>query len=304
MSMSKIILYYKYVHIDNPKRLAAQQELICKKLGLKGRILIAEEGINGTVEGSDEAIEKYCQDFLSIEYFKDVKIKISEGPGNSFPKLRVKVRNEIVSGHLGPKDLNPREVTGSYLSAEELHQWIHDKDKEFYIVDMRNDYEQKAGHFEGSIFSGMKNFRDLNKVLPRLKHLQNKTIVTVCTGGVRCEKASGFLIKNGFNDVYQLKDGIVSYMEKFPNEDFLGKLYVFDGRVLMGFNTDDAKHKVIAKCDKCQRISENYVNCSYDICHNHFICCEKCLTSKGEAFCGISCRVKNSIYRITRKTLA
>jgi UPF0176 protein len=298
--MHKIILYYKYVHIADPKKLANEQTLLCKKLGLKGRILIAQEGINGTVEGPAEAIDQYCQEFQNLDLFKDVKIKISESDGKSFPKLSVKVRNEIVSSHLGPKDLDPTRITGKYITAEELHSWIH-SDKEFYIVDMRNDYEQKAGHFEGSIFSGMKHFRDLDKVVTKLKHLQNKTIVTVCTGGVRCEKASGYLLQNGFNDVYQLKDGIVTYMEKFPNEDFLGKLYVFDGRVLMGFNTQDPKHKVIARCDKCKGISENYINCAYDICHNHFICCEACLDKSGEGFCGMKCRVSKFFQNYKRK---
>jgi len=307
VSMNKIILYYKYVYIADPQKLAAQQQLVCRKLGLKGRILIAEEGINGTVEGSDLAIQEYITDLLSNPLFSDISIKTSASVGNSFPKLLVKVRKEIVSSHLGPKDLNPTKLTGKYVSAEELHAWIN-SDKEFYIVDMRNDFEQKAGHFEGSIFSGMKHFRDLEKVVPKLKHLQNKAIVTVCTGGVRCEKASGFLLQNGFSDVYQLKDGIVAYMEKFPNEDFLGKLYVFDGRVLMGFNTDHSSHKIIARCDKCEDISENFVNCAYDICHNHFICCEKCLDSRSEAYCSLKCRIQKQVQsagrRIKRKITA
>ncbi|GAC1412534.1 MAG: rhodanese-related sulfurtransferase [Candidatus Doudnabacteria bacterium] len=302
--MNKIILYYKYVQIDNPNKLAAEQEVLCKKLGLKGRILISPEGINGTVEGAPLAIREYCEDLTSCDLFKDMNIKISDGLGKTFPKLSIKIRQEIVSSHLGPKDLNPTKVTGKYLTAEELHDWIHNSNKEFYIVDMRNDYEQKSGHFEGSIFSGMKNFRDLEKVIPKLKHLKDKTIVTVCTGGVRCEKASGFLMQNGFNDVYQLKDGIVSYMEKYPNQDFLGKLYVFDGRVLMGFNTNHPNHKIIAKCDKCGITSENYVNCANLSCHDHFICCKNCLSSDGQAFCSIKCKLINAIQKFKRKNWA
>ncbi len=303
MSMHKIVLYYKYAQIEEAEKLVAQQREICERLGLKGRILIASEGINGTVEGTAEAIAEYDKDFHSMEMFKDVIFKTSESDGKSFPKLVVKLRNEIVSAHLGPKDLDPTRLTGKYITAEELHSWIH-SDKEFYIVDMRNDFEQKAGMFEGSIVSGMKRFRDLEKVVPRLKHLQNKTIVTVCTGGVRCEKASGFLLQNGFNDVYQLKDGIVTYMEKYPNEDFIGKLYVFDGRVLMGFNTEDPKHKVIGKCDKCGVTSENFVNCAYDECHNHFIVCEKCLDDNGEAYCSVKCRISKFFQNYKRKLTA
>lgn len=155
---------------------------------------------------------------------------------------------------------------------------------------MRNDYEQLVGMFKNSIPSGMVYFRDLPNILPKLEHLRNETVLTVCTGGVRCEKASGFLVQKGFNDVYQLYGGIVTYMEKYPNEDFLGKLYVFDQRVVMGFNTDDPKHVVIGRCDKCGEVSENYVNCADDLCHRHFICCEGCLIN-GLPFCNVKCEV-------------
>src|SRR5690606_3889826 len=200
---------------------------------------------------------------------------LSEGDGDVFPRLSIKVRKEIVSGHLKEDDVNPTQLTGTYLTAEELHEWIH-SGKEFYIVDMRNDYEQEVGHFRGSLFSGMANFRDLPKVVEKLEHLKEKTIVTVCTGGVRCEKASGFLVKHGFKDVYQLYGGIVTYMEKYPNEDFLGSLYVFDGRVTMGFNTDSPDHKILGRCKFCDAPSENYVNDDSVGNRSHFICCEEC----------------------------
>jgi UPF0176 protein len=163
---------------------------------------------------------------------------------------------------------------------------------------MRNAYEHKVGHFEGSIMPPIENFRDLPKVVEQIKHLKNKTVLTVCTGGVRCEKASGFLITQGFTDVYQLDGGIVSYMEKYPNEDFQGKLYVFDKRVKMGpsalletgLYTDDVNHKIIGKCDACNNSSENFVNCANPVCHRHFINCEECLNkNNGQAFCPLGC---------------
>ena len=127
-------------------------------------------------------------------------------------------------------------------------------------------------------------------MVEQIKHLKNKTVLTVCTGGVRCEKASGFLITQGFTDVYQLDGGIVSYMERYPNEDFKGKLYVFDKRVAMGFYTDDAKHKIVGRCDSCAEQSENFVNCANPVCHRHFIACEKCLEKEsGNAFCPGGC---------------
>lgn len=277
----QILLYYKYVNIENPVHEMREQKRICERLGLKGRIIIAQEGINGTVEGATEKTEEYIKEMSKDKRFADVHWKRSEGTGNAFPKLSVKVREEIVSMHLHENDLKPWKVTGKYLTPEELHSWF-EKGEEFYIVDMRNDYEHKAGFFEGSILPPLTNYRDLPKILPKLMSLKDKKVLTVCTGGVRCEKASGFLISNGFSDVYQLQGGIVSYMEKYPNEHFKGKLYVFDQRILMGFNTDSKKHEIVGKCEKCFEKSENYINCDTVGCHRHFILCKNCIKKAGQ----------------------
>ncbi len=285
----QIILFYKYVRIADPEAVAEGQRETCEKLGLKGRCIIASEGINATYEGSKENVEQYIKELERDERFRNIHFKLSTGTGNAFPKLSIKVRKEIVSLHLGTCDINPNEITGTHLKPEELHEWIKNG-REFYIVDMRNAYEHKVGHFENSILPSIENFRDLPKVVEQIKHLKNKTVLTVCTGGVRCEKASGFLVTQGFKDVYQLDGGIVSYMEKYPNEDFQGKLYVFDGRVSMGFYTDDAKHKIVGKCDTCGGESENYINCANPVCHRHFISCDKCLSkNEGKAFCVGGC---------------
>lgn len=282
----KVILFYKYVRIDSPLDMVNKQRKLCEKLNLKGRVIIAKEGINATLEGKEERINKYLKEFLSDKRFNDTHIKISDGTGNVFPKLSVKVRPEIVASGL---DLDPNRVSGKYITAEQLRGWIL-SNKEFYIVDMRNDYEQQVGYFANSILSRMESFKDLPKLLPKLKSLKNKTIVTVCTGGVRCEKASGFLVQNGFNDVYQLYGGIVTYMEKYPNEDFKGALYVFDQRIVMGFNMDDKKREVVGICSKCKAPSENYINCQDGFCNRHFICCEKCLDGVKKILCPMGCR--------------
>jgi UPF0176 protein len=114
--------------------------------------------------------------------------------------------------------------------------------------------------------------------------------VTVCTGGVRCEKASGFLVENDFPNIYQLKGGIVSYMEKYPNQHFLGKLYVFENRIVMGFGDDTSSDYVmVGRCYKCNKPSEHYVNCANLSCHYHFICCEDCVEADGSAYCSEAC---------------
>src|SRR5258708_1061987 len=293
----QIILFYKYVHIVDPEHLREGQEGLCKRLGLTGRCIVAAEGINATFEGTKEAISEYIKEFEKDKRFLNIHFKFSVGTGSAFPKLSIKVRKEIVSLGLGTCDIDPNQVTGTHLSPEELHSWIKNK-KEFYIVDMRNVYEHKVGYFEGSILPPIENFRDLPKVVDKIAQLKNKTVLTVCTGGVRCEKASGFLMSQGFTDVYQLDGGIVSYMEKYPNEDFKGKLYVFDSRVTIGpprlgeagFYTDDVKHEIIGRCDICREASENFVNCANPVCHRHFIVCLKCLEKNaGGAFCPGGC---------------
>lgn len=284
-----IILFYKYVPIDKPELLKMQQKALAEKLNLKGRMIIAAEGINGTFEGTAKQIELYVEKLLRDPRFADVHIKRSIGNGHAFPRLSVKVRPEIVATHLGEDDVDPTKTTGKYITAEELHEWIH-SGKEFVIVDMRNDYEVNVGKFENSIFPDFNNFRDLKEKIHALDNLKDKTIVTVCTGGVRCEKASGFLVKHGFKDVYQLYGGIVTYMEKYPGEDFLGSLYVFDSRLVMAFNMDDPKRVVVGRCSVCNKPSENYINCTNNFCHRHFIACIACLKGEEAMLCPMGCR--------------
>ncbi|CAN5172588.1 rhodanese-related sulfurtransferase [soil metagenome] len=300
----QILLYYKYIAIADPIAVRDEQRALCEALNLKGRIIVGNEGINGTLEGSVEATQKYIDAMELSIYFKGITYKKSVGIGRAFPKLSVKFRPEIVT--TGVEGLNPTQTTGKYLSSDELHKW-YENGKEFYVVDMRNDYEYASGYFENFIPSGLTNFHNLKEVLPKLEHLKDKTLVTVCTGGIRCEKASGFLVVNGFKDVYQLKDGIQTYMEKYPNEHFKGKLYVFDGRITFGVNVEDPRHEVVGKCDHCAKSCDSYVNCAYNECHRHFISCGDCLDKDtGLAFCNEGC--KDNYYKITihhkRPTLA
>lgn len=296
----QVLLYYKYIKIDEAQKVRDEQKALCQELDLKGRIIVADEGINGTVEGTKENTEKYIQAMEKSKYFKGIHYKKSEGTGEAFPKLSVKYRPEVVTSKV---PVDPTQVTGKYITADQLHQWFEEK-REFYIVDMRNDYEYISGHFEGFIPSGIHNFFDLPDVLPKLAHLKDKTIVTVCTGGIRCEKASGFLVSNGFNDVYQLLDGIVTYMEKYPNQHFKGKLYVFDKRLTVGFNTDSPEHEIVGRCYACNKPSDTYVNCEYNFCHYHHIRCEDCMDKEtGMAFCKKECKEKYlSKFLITNST--
>ncbi len=311
--MYKIILFYKYTHIDDPKAERLAQFELATRLGMKGRMIVAREGINGTFEGIKEACLEYMKIMKADPRFADIHWKISEGTsdGTAFPRLSVKARKEIVSLHLGEEaDIDPNQITGMHLKPEMLKKW-YEEGKEFHIVDMRNDYELRVGKFEGTVFPDLNNFRDLKENIKKLEDLKDKTVLTVCTGGVRCEKASGLLMREGFKDVYQLDGGIVSYMEKYPSENFKGSLYVFDKRIVMNFddpNNKDQQHEIIGHCSKCIVPSEHYVNCANLMCHDHFICCKNCLVKNdiehppyGEAYCNILCIIKWRWYKATRK---
>ena len=286
------------MRIEDSKALRNEQFELLKRLGAKGRIIVAHEGINGTFEATEEACQEYVEFMKADHRFLDIHWKISDGiDGNTFPRLSVKVRPEIVSLHLGEEaDIDPNQITGNHLKPENLRQW-YDEGKEFYVVDMRNDYELKVGKFEGTVFPELDNFRDLKKNLKKIENLRDKTVLTVCTGGVRCEKASGLLVREGFKDVHQLDGGIVSYMEKYPGKDFKGSLYVFDKRIAVNFD-DPENHEIIGRCSKCGTPSEHYVNCANLSCHDHFICCENCIErgslptddAGGVAYCDWKCK--------------
>lgn len=282
----QILLYYKYVKIKDPQELMIQHRAYCEALDLRGRIIIAEEGINGTVEGTLENTEKYIELVNKNNKLQGINWKKSVGTGKAFRKLSVKVRDEIVTTGIKNKDFGPLvngkqggAITGKYLSAEKLKEW-YEKNKEFYVVDMRNEYEFEVGRFQNSIWpNGLGHFRDVPNAVKSIENLKDKTVVTVCTGGVRCETASGLLLKYGFKEVYQLENGIVTFMEKYPNTYFEGKLLVFDGRETIGFNVDSEKHKVVGKCRNCGKTSENLVNFWKDDIDTYGIICENCISA-------------------------
>ena len=280
----QVLLFYKYITIDNPEALKGWVLERAKALGLTGRVIVAEEGINGTLEGSLENTNIFKDEFLADSRFSDVQVKTSSGTGTAFPKLSVKVRDEIVGTHFDKQKVDPRKQTARHLRPEELRAW-YESQKDFVVVDMRNDYEFASGHFKDSINPKLNNSRDLPEALPLLEPLKNKTVLTVCTGGVRCEKMSAMLLSEGFTDVYQLDNGIHGYMEKYPGKDYLGTLYTFDGRLTMDFGGD---REIVGQCFLCGAKTESYVNCADDTCHLHFLACEACQKEEG-TFCSEKC---------------
>ncbi len=289
----EILLYYKYTTIRNPNKFMEEQRAFCEKHNLKGRIIVAKEGLNGTIEGLAKDTKAYRNFLMKKQGFKNIHWKISEGDGMSFRKLSVRVRPEIVSLSLiksKETDVDPRKVTGKYLKPEQLKKWF-ERGEKFTIIDMRNDYEHKVGAFEGSVLPPLKNFRDLPGALPKLKKYTNEKVLTVCTGGVRCEKASGYLVKKGFKDVYQLSGGIVSFMEKYPGEHFKGSLYVFDKRVTMAFDgkNNEHAHEIIGTCESCGAKTENFADCTNVDCRTQLLMCVDCVKAD-KAYCSVACQ--------------
>jgi UPF0176 protein len=277
-SPHEILLYYLYTQVEDPEALRLEQQALCEKLNLKGRIIISTEGINGTVAGARADTQAYVDACAQSELLKEMQFKRSDGLEDAFPKLNIKVRKEIVCGKLQEDDFHPTQITGKRLTPAELHKWF-EEGKDFTIIDMRNSYEYRFGHFENSIDPGMRRFEDLPGKLDELKQYQEKTVVTVCTGGVRCEKASGYLVKKGFDDVYQLDGGIVSYMEQFPGHKYDGSLFVFDKRQVMHFNGEN--HQPISACDYCSNTTERFKNCADSKCNRKCVACMECVP-KGE----------------------
>lgn len=278
----QVILFYKYVTLTDPEVVRSRLLVAAQKLSLKGRVLIAEEGINGTLEGTDEQLVSFIEILRAEQPLTDIEIKWSAGTGSSFPKLKVKVRKEIVGTHFD-SEIDPRIETAPRITPQELNTWINEG-RDFTIVDMRNDYEYASGHFAGSVNPGLNNSRDLPGAIDTLTPLKEKTVLTVCTGGIRCEKMSAYLMKQGFTDVHQLDSGIHGYMQQYPGKDFLGTLYTFDERVTMDFGGD---REIVGTCKPCGQKTETYINCANDVCHLHFLICDAC--NKENACCSAEC---------------
>lgn len=274
----KVLLFYTFKDVIDPTALMERERAVCTELGLTGRILIGEEGVNGTLEGTDEATAKYKEHLKNDPYFFDMPVKESEGTGKSFPKLKIKIRKEIVT--LGAGRFDVKKETATELPAEDLEEW-YKKGEDFVVLDLRNSYEIESGKFEGTIDPGLKNFRDLPGKIKELENLKDKKVVTVCTGGIRCEKATCLLKREGFTDVYQLKDGIHTYMQKFPGSHFKGTLFVFDDRMTTDVVPIEKK-EVVGSCVFCGTPTETYVSDDSTKPSKKIICCDPCFVKSSD----------------------
>lgn len=265
----RVLLYYKYVTIDDPETFAAEHLKFCKEHHLKGRILVSTEGINGTLSGTKEDTDKYIEHMHADNRFADLTFKIDEAESHAFKKMHVRPRREIVALDL-EEDINPREITGKYYSPKEFKAALEDENT--VILDARNDYEYDLGHFRGAIRPDITRFRDLPEwVRNNKEQLDGKNIVTYCTGGIRCEKFSGWLVKEGFENVGQLHGGIATYGKdpETKGQYWDGKMYVFDERISVDVNQIDKT--VIGKEHFDGTPCERYINCANPECNKQIL---------------------------------
>ena len=282
----RVLLYYKYVPIEHFASFAGLHHHFCWKLGVKGRILITPEGINGTISGTVEQCDTYMATLRQDDRFSDMVFKIDEADNHVFDKLFIRLRNELVTFRTGEKG-NPLARTGKYLSPKEWFEMMQRND--VVILDGRTDYEYDLGHFRNAVRPDIKSFRDFPQwIRENFSDKKNIPILTYCTGGVRCEKLTAYMLAEGFTDVAQLHGGIVTYGK---DDDIQGQLwdglcYVFDKRIAVPVNRNE--HVVIGACVRCGQSTEQYVNCANLDCHRqHFQCpdCEK----KTRRSCSTAC---------------
>ncbi|WP_112179684.1 MULTISPECIES: rhodanese-related sulfurtransferase [Paraliobacillus] len=267
-----VLLYYNYVHIEDPETYAKEHLDFCNSLGLKGRILVAEEGMNGTVSGPIDATNQYIEEMHKDPRFADMKFKIDKAEGHAFKKMHVRARPELVTLRL-EDDINPRKITGNYLSPKEFYEAMRDENT--VVIDARNDYEYDLGHFRGAIRPDIHNFRELpNWVEENKEQLEGKRVLTYCTGGIRCEKFSGWLVEQGFEDVNQLHGGIATYGKdpEVQGELWDGQMYVFDERISVPINRKE--HVIVGKDYFDEQPCERYVNCANPVCNKQILCSE------------------------------
>ncbi|WP_027107774.1 rhodanese-related sulfurtransferase [Lacticigenium naphthae] len=269
----RVLLYYKYVHIEDPEQFKDDHLKFCKELGLKGRILVSAEGLNGTVSGTVKQTDAYMEKIHADSRFEDMLFKIDKADDHAFKKMHVRYRPEIVSLQLGDENHDASELTGEFLEPQDFKNALLDENT--IVLDARNDYEYDLGHFRGAVRPEIRNFRELPQwIKDNKENFLDKKVLTYCTGGIRCEKLTGWLMKEGI-DVAQLHGGIHQYGAdpEVQGEYWDGSMYVFDERISVPINK---KEPVIVGKDwfdgsPCER----YVNCGNPYCNRQMLCSSK-----------------------------
>ena len=284
----RVLLYYQYVPIEDGETFAQKHLADCKELGLKGRILVADEGINGTVSGTIEQTNAYMELMKNDPRFSSTIFKIDEAEQNAFKKMHVRYRPELVNLSL-EDDVNPLELTGAYLDPKEFREAMLDENT--VVIDARNDYEFDLGHFRGAIRPEIRSFRELPQwIRDNKEQFMEKRVLTYCTGGIRCEKFSGWLVREGFKDVGQLHGGIATYGKdpEVQGDLWDGQMYVFDSRIAVPINQKE--HVIVGRDWFDGSPCERYINCGNPECNRQMLASEE-NEAKYLGACSHECRV-------------
>jgi UPF0176 protein len=283
--------FYKYAFIEEPQSFRDELYKNFEALKIYGRIYVATEGINAQMSVPGNNFEAFKEYLYSISFLDGVRLNIAvDDDGKSFWVLKIKVRKKIVADGIPDAQFDMRKK-GKYVDAASFNELT--ADPETIVVDMRNHYEYEVGHFENAIEIPSDTFRDqLPMAVSMLAEKKDKNIIMYCTGGIRCEKASAWMLHNGFKNVFHLEGGIIQYANKVKEEQlsnkFKGKNFVFDGR--LGEMIGD---EVISRCHQCGTVCDKHINCANEGCHLLFIQCSTC-AEKFDSCCSAECqRVHN-----------
>jgi UPF0176 protein len=281
------ISFYQYFPIADPKAFRDELYAALNSLQVFGRIYVAHEGINAQISVPQTAFEALKDYLYSIEPLQGLRLNVAvDDDGKSFWVLKIKVREKIVADGINDPSFN-MENKGKYVDAETFNKLTENPDT--IVVDMRNHYEYEVGHFEGAIEVPSDTFREqLPMAADMLKDALDKPIIMYCTGGIRCEKASAYMLHQGFTNVYHLEGGIIHYANNvkakgLPNK-FRGKNFVFDDRL-----GERISEEIIAHCHQCGKPADTHINCANEACHLLFIQCDEC-REKYEGCCSTECQ--------------
>jgi len=287
------VSFYKYFYIAEPAAFRDHLYLQLSALGVFGRIYIAQEGINGQISVPESNFQSFKDTlYAAAPELHGIRLNIAvDDDGKSFWVLRMKVRNKVVADGIEDPTFDPAK-TGQYLKAAEYNELSEKEDT--IIVDMRNHYEYEVGHFERAIEIPSDTFRDqLPMAVDMLKDKKDANIIMYCTGGIRCEKASAYMLHHGFKNIFHVEGGIIEYARKAKEEGlplkFIGKNFVFDERLGERITED-----VIAHCHICGAVCDEHTNCKNDGCHLLFIQCPKC-AQKYEGCCSEACMTEKNL---------
>ena len=251
---------YRFIDLPDKDELRAPFLEICLELELKGTVLLSPNGINFFVAGTHEAIEQYVSFLEEDERFQGISLHISYSEYQPFKRMLVRLKNEIIS--LGMDEIKPAERKGQYIQPKEFKKWL-DEGKEVVILDTRNDYELRVGTFENAIDLDIKSFREFPHATKKLEQDKTTPVVMFCTGGIRCEKASMVMENQGWENVYQIKGGILGYFKECGGAHWNGDCFVFDKRVSVNTDLEESDHVLCFECRNPlsleEQKSEDYV---------------------------------------------